>query len=262
MKARSPAHDKTSIPVKTRLSSLLPLSPRLGGPLLAIASLLTLAACAPVQPALPHVGRAQLELPPGDWEVLGRRDEVIDVLPDDTSADLPTQMTAMGLRGPGKDRPLLAVLLVQTNSTNYPRDTTLWTAPCPQQQGVFVEDKAQGSPARIDCLRYKRRADTEDYLAKNRPAVSQWLSMNQAAPAKPYSHVFFRYATNGGAIVTIDALVDQRLLRPPTRDNEAFLRAGRPALEWGDKMAQAARLSTAMMDGRLIVPPFPVAPPQ
>lgn len=224
----------------------------------ALAVAAAVAGCAPLQPDLPRVGRAQLELPPGQWERLGQRGDVIDVLPDDTSHDLPVEAVAMGLRG--ADRQLLAVLLVQTNSTNYPRDTTLWTVPCPPQKGVHVEDAARASPVRIDCLRYKRRADTDGYLLQSRPAVAHWLDRYQAEPVKPYSHVSYRYATTGGAYVSVDAVVDQRLLRPETRNNEEFLRAGRPALEWGDQLAHAVRQSAGMMDGRLIIPPFPIPP--
>lgn len=227
---------------------------------LTLAVVAVLAGCAPLQPELPRVGRAQLELPAGPWEPLGQTGDVIDVLPDDTSHDLPVETVALGLRG--ADRQLLAVLLVQTNSTNYPRDTTLWTVPCTPQKGVHVEDAAKASPVRIDCLRYKRRADTEGYMEQSRPAVAQWMARYKAEPAKPYSHVSYRYATTGGAYVSVDAVVDQRLLRPDTRNNEEFLRAGRPALEWGDKLAQAVRVSAGMMDGRLVIPAFPIAPPQ
>lgn len=226
-----------------------------------IAAVLSLAACAPLQPDLPRVGRAQLELPAGAaWEPLGGSNEVIDVLPDDTSNDIPLSMVAWGLRGPAKE--LQAVMLVQTNSSNYLRDTTFWTAPCPRQEGVDVTDAAQGSPVRIDCLRYKRRADTANYLSENRPRVAEWMARHKIELSKPYSHILFRYAGTGGAFIAVDVVVDQRLVRPDTRNNEEFLHAGRPALAWGERLAEAARLSTGTMDGRLVVPPFPFTVPR
>ncbi|RYF64631.1 MAG: hypothetical protein EOO29_42010 [Comamonadaceae bacterium] len=208
-----------------------------------------------------RAGRAQLELPPGAaWEPLGGSNEVIDVLPDDTSNDIPLSMVALGLRGPAKE--LLAVMLVQTNSSNYLRDTTFWTAPCPRQEGVEVQDAAQGSPVRIDCLRYKRRADTANYLGENRPGVAAWMARHKIELPKPYSHTLFRYAGTGGAYIAVDVVADQRLLRPDTRTNEEFLHAGRPALAWSERLAEAARLSTGMMDGRFVVPPFPYTVPR
>lgn len=224
----------------------------------AAAVLLALAACAPVQPSLPHVGRAQVELPAGDWDVLQRGHFVVDVLPDDVADDLPMDTTVLRLRGPGKDRPLLALVFVQTNATNYPRDTTLWTLPCRPQDGVFVEDFTRGSPARADCLRYRRRADTADYLARNRPAVSQWMAQQKLSPGVPYSHVLYRYANDGGAFISVDVVASQSLLRPETRNNDEFLEAGRPAFKWSRELADAARLSVSMMDGRFIFPAFPV----
>jgi len=224
----------------------------------AAAMLLTLAACAPVQPSLPQVGRAQVDMPAGDWEVLQRGHFVVDVLPDDVADDLPMDTTVLGLRGPGRDRPLLALVFVQTNATNYPRDTTLWTLPCRPQDGVFVEDFTRGSPARADCLRYRRRADTADYLARNRPAVSQWMAQQKLAPGVPYSHVLYRYANDGGAFISVDVVASQSLLRPETRNNDEFLEAGRPAFRWSRELADAARLSVSMMDGRFVFPAFPV----
>lgn len=230
-------------------------------PVLIAAAALSLAACAPLQPDLPRVGRAQLEMPLGaSWEPLGRADEVIDVLPDDTANDIPLSMVAMGLRGPARE--LLAVMLVQTNSSNYLRDTTFWTAPCPRQDGVEVQDAAQGSPVRIDCLRYKRRADTANYLGGNRPRLAEWMARHKIELPTPYSHILFRYAGTGGAFIAVDVVADQRLLRPDTRNNEEFLVAGRPALAYGEKLAEAARLSTGMMDGRFVVPPFPFTVPR
>ncbi|WP_287965823.1 hypothetical protein [Diaphorobacter sp.] len=227
---------------------------------LAIAALLSLVACAPAQPDLVRVGRAELQLPAGTWQSLGGNAEQFDVRPDDTAHDLPMQTRAVALRGRAKEP--LAVLVVQTNASNHPRDTTLWTAACLPQKGVQVEDAARGSPVRIDCLRYKRSAGTDGYLASARPALAQWLTQQQAVPANPYSHVSYRYSTPEGGYVSVDVLADRRLLRPTVRNNEEFLRAGRPAQEWMEQLAQAARQSITMLDGRFVVPPFPQALPE
>ncbi|PWW46793.1 hypothetical protein [Melaminivora alkalimesophila] len=230
-------------------------------PALAVAALAALTACAPLQPDLVRVGRAQLELPPGQpWTPLAEDATVFDVLPDDVAHDLPMHSRLLGLRGRGGE--LLASVLVQTNATNYPRDTTLWTWSCPAQKGVQVEDATQGSPVRIDCLRYRRRADLDSYLEASRPQLAQMLAAHGAVPARPHSHVAYRYSTPEGGFIAIDVLADQRLLRPPTRNNMEFLRAGRPAQEWMHQLREAARVSAGMMDGRLVLPPFPQPLPQ
>lgn len=220
-----------------------------------------LSACAPVTPNLVNVGRADLQLPAGDWERIETGDnEIFNVMPDDVSHDLPMRTQAVGLRGPQGE--LQAVLVVQTNATNNPRDTTLWTHTCPEQKGVQVEDFAMGSPVRIDCLRFKRRADTEEFLTKNRPALDKWLKQNKAEPLAPYSHVSYRYATAEGGYLLAEALIDMRLLRPKTVGTDQFLAAGKPAQDWLEQFVQAAKNSVAMLDGRFVVPPFPVSPPQ
>ncbi|AVP58927.1 hypothetical protein C7H73_01020 [Pulveribacter suum] len=230
-------------------------------PALAVAALSALlAGCAPVQPDLVRVGRAQLQLPPGQWTTLAGDSTVFDVLPDDTAHDLPMQSRLLGLRSSSGE--LLASVLVQSNADNYPRDETLWTWSCPAQKGVQVEDAANGSSVRIDCLRYRRRADTEGYLAASRPQLARLLAAHQAVPAQPHSHIAYRYSTPEGGFIAVDVLADQRLLRPPTHNNLEFLRAGRPAQEWMHQLREAARVSPAMMDGRFVLPPFPQPLPQ
>ena len=227
----------------------------------AAASAMFLSACAPMQPDLVRVGRSELQLPAGDWEHLARGDDALfNVLPDDVSHDLPMRTQAVGLRGPQGE--MLAVIVVQTNATNDPRNTTLWTHTCPEQKGVQVEDFAKGSPVRIDCLRFKRRADNEEFMTKNRPVLDKWVKDLNAEPLAPYSHVSYRYATAEGGYLLVEALVDQRLLRPKTVGTDQFLAAGRPAQEWLDQFVQAAKDSVAMLDGRFVVPPFPVPLPR
>ena len=235
-----------------------------------LAALGGLTACAPLQttPMPLTVGRAQLVLPPGEWVDLGASDQALTLLPE-VGATLPLQTRTVGLRGPGTgtNRPWLAVLQVQTNSTNYPRAETRWTDTCPQQQDVRVEDATAAatrkgtltSHVRIDCLRFKRWASQDGWMETNQPVLAQWLLSHQAAPAQAYSHLHYRYATQGGAYVDIQAVVDQRLLRPPTRSNQEFLAAGRPGQAWIHELALAARQSTAQLDGKLPVPAFPIA---
>lgn len=124
---------------------------------------------------------------------------------------------------------------------------------------MTVVDAAAGSPVRADCLRLKNWGSSAQWLEKNRPDLAQWLGGRQIVLKPPYSYLSYRYATPTGAWVVVDALVDQRLLGTRPRNNEEFLVAGRPAQQWGQDLAQAARLSVSMMDGYLAVPPFPFA---
>lgn len=65
------------------------------------------------------------------------------------------------------------------------------------------------------------------------PDFAPWLGSRQVAVNLPYSYINYRYVTEVGALVNVDAVVDQRLLRPKTQNNTEFLVAGRPALRWG-----------------------------
>jgi hypothetical protein len=219
-----------------------------------------LTACAPIPagPAEYSAGRTRVVLPSPEWEDLGVSNEALRL--QSGVGSFPLQTRAMALRG--ADRQVLAVMLVQTNRTDIPRTPTLWTGACPLQQDVLVEDATQGSPVRVDCLRFKRWASHPGWMEKSHPAIAQWMTDHKATPSEPYSHLNFRFATEGGSYVEVNAMVDQRLLRPATRNNEEFLRAGLPAQEWSHQVADAARLSTGMVDGFFAVPPFPYAPPR
>ena len=202
------------------------------------------------------VGRARLVLPPGNWQDLGISEEAITGSGGRTSL----QARAVGLRG-AQQGEWLAVLRVHTNATGDLSGSPQGVGYCPPQRDVTVEDTAAGSPVRADCLRLKRWGSSAQWLDKNRPDLVQWLAARQIALNQPYSYLNYRYVTAGGAWVVVDALVDQRLLRPHTHNNEEFLMAGRPALQWGHDVANAARLSVGMMDGHFAVPPFPFAAP-
>lgn len=227
--------------------------------LLAVACLAALAACAPMPSGKQEfaAGRARLALPAGNWTDLGTLDAMFPIQPQ-TEGAVPVQARAVALRGAQQE--VAAVLLVRTNGTNHPREPITWTARCPQQQGVTVQDRADASPVRIDCLRLKSWAHNKGWLDAQYPDLMKWVDAQQARPAKPYTHMHYRYGSETGAFVEVHALVDQRLLRPKPRNNEEFLYADLPALRWSESMAEAARLSTSMMDGFLAVPPFPLVP--
>ena len=227
--------------------------------LLAAGVLGLVVACAPLTNANPEysAGRARLVMAPGQWVDLGQFEEALPLLPE-LGATVPLQTRVVGLRGP--DQEWLAVLQVQTNSTNYPRSPTLWTGSCPEQQGVWIEDATSGNPVRIDCLRFKRWANrSDDWLGKNHPALAQWLGSNQVKLTRPAAHINYRYATEGGAYVALTGLVDQRLLIPKTRSNDEFLRSGQPAQVWMRQLRTAVHQSVGMLDGYLAVPAFPLA---
>ncbi|MFY3385852.1 hypothetical protein [Paracidovorax sp. MALMAid1276] len=220
--------------------------------LLSCSLVLVLAACAPLtvppKEEFP-AGRARLVLPPGTWQDLGSIDETV--------GGVPLQTRSVGLRGAQGE--WMAVLRVQTNRGGALSGGAPWSGECPRARDVTVDDAAKESPVRADCLRFKRWASSGDWLLKNEPELARWASGQRISWSQPYSHLGYRYATDRGALVAVDALVDHRLLRPKTQNNEEFLTAGRPALAWSHALAEAARLSVGMVDGYLAVPPFPYA---
>ncbi len=237
------------------------MTPRLPRLLWALAALAALCACAPMPagPAEFSAGRTRVVLPSSAWEDLGSFDETLSALPP--PANVPLQTRAVALRGARNE--VLALMLVQSHRQSDPRDRTLWTASCKDEVGLWVRDAAAGSPVRVDCLRFKRWANTTDHwMDKANPGIVRWMGERGVLLTQPYSHVNYRFATEGGAYVEVNALVDLRLLKLPAGNTPDYLRAGLPAEAWSQQMARAARVSVGMADGFLAVPPFPAALPQ
>ena len=229
----------------------------LGSPLLLALAAAVLAGWAVVPASAPHAGRVQLVLPAGDWVDLGSGAAAFQ---GEAAPPRALQTSAIGLRG--ADRQWLAVVLVQANRQGDPRDRFLWSTPCAGERGVQVMNPAADSPLRVDCLRYKPWADNNGWLRGHHPELADWLARQQAEPAQPYAHLDYRFSTETGAWVALHAVVDQRLLVPASHNNQEFLLAGLPARQWSAEVARAARTSTAMLDGTLALPPFPIALPR
>lgn len=227
-------------------------SPGLAVPL---ALALSLTACAVVPPDTPVAGRTQVVAPTGDWVDLGGGDaELESASAGGRLLKLPTHVLA--LRGPKQE--WLAVMVVQSNRTGLPGDRQYGLNACPEQRGVHVEDLSAKSPVRIDCLRFKRWADGNGWLAQYQPVLYDYLKGKNGLPATPYAYMSYRYNTEAGAYVSVQALVGRSLIEPVPRGNEEFLAAGQPAIDWGHKLARAVRVSAGMLDGTLSLPAFPM----
>lgn len=230
---------------------------------LALAGLAWLGGCSVVPEGSPEAGRARV-IPPravngAQWVDLGGGELSFDNLDDALPAPaLPTRV--MGLRG--TDPTLLAVVVVQSNRSGLWQDRHTARNSCPPERGVHVEDATGHSPTRVDCLRFKRWADGHNWLAQRYPRLSGYLGAQQALPQKPFGALDFRYNTEAGGYVSVQMLVNRRLIEPVTRGNGDFLVAGRPADAWVQRVAQAARLSAASIDGALHLPDFPFPVPQ
>ena len=218
-----------------------------------------LVACAPLPAGHQShtVGNMQLALPPGDWQDLGASEQSWPLLPE-LGATLPLQTRTWALR---QGQAWQALLWVQTtHHRSAPAlDPTLWTDTCPSQPDVWVQDAADGSPIRIDCLRLKRGANrTPQWMQRNHPALQQWLQAQPLGLPPPYAHVSYRYATAGGAYVQVTLLVDEHLLLPSRGNNADYLRAGALGRAWAQQLRAAVQQAVGRIDQQLVLPAFPV----
>lgn len=232
---------------------------RLGTLAALLATSFWLAGCAPLKTATAvefPVGPARLALPAGEWQDLGLTEVAVPLATErQQSLNVPTRMVV--LRGAGAAP--LAVFRVQAFRNPQAPARLLWAHACRAQLGVQVDDAAQGSPVRIDCLRIKRWANQADWLESNQPDFARTLARHALAMPQPATHLSYRLATEGGTLVDVQALVDQRLLRPPTQSNAAFLEASQPAKDWAQQLVRSVRTSVGMWDGYLPIPSFPMA---
>ena len=220
-----------------------------------------LSACTSTQldTGLPSAGRVTIGLPAGDWVDLGAGQELLPAS-GQGPAVIGMGTRAVGLRGSQGE--VQAVVLVLANAEGNPAQVTQWGQACVESPGMRVVDQAKRSPERVDCLRIKRRAIADNWLDSHEPQVSQWLAARNIPLPYNAMLVSHQFGNKAGAYVAAYVLADSRLLEPVTRHNAEFLNAGVPAVTWSRELAQAVRVSTGMMDGRLNVPAFPLPQPE
>lgn len=219
---------------------------------------MALVACAPVTPQTYPVGRTQVafdEAPQMQWRYWGSDSELIPVAPSDLAHDEPLQSKVWQMRTSLGE--LVAVMAVRSNVDDLNRQPTVWTQDCPKQQGVLVERTQGLNVGRVDCLRIKRTANSEQWLAQNDARMEARLNAAGIYFARPMSHVSYQYTTGNGGYVEVQVLADHRLVRPETHNSIDFFSAGRPLLTWAQDLSLAVRQSTGFMNGVFNVPPFP-----
>ena len=139
----------------------------------------------------------------------------------------------------------LAIVLVQT----APPPTG---AQCPLSMTQEVVPGADGH-----CLRMRRDADFDGWMARQHSGLHQWLAGHGWASV-PRSWVAYRMPNDGGPALEAHALFDPSLIEPVTRNPNDFLAAGAPGAQWARQFAAAARAAGAT--GRLALPQFPYGP--
>jgi hypothetical protein len=217
-----------------------------------------LGGCAVPDPSRGEVGRYKLALPDASrWTEIpvGALFQAPLAVAGESGA-LPMRTRAWGL--PAADGAWQAVVLLHVGDAS--RSTVAsWAQVCPQQRGLLVRDEAGGSATRIDCLRLRRWAMAEGWFARQRPDLARWAEQQALRLSGSSALVSHMFTTARGEFLMLDLLVDQSLVRPETRGNDAFLRAGIPAQDWSERLAQTVREATGMIDGHLPLPPFPFA---
>ncbi len=224
----------------------------------ALVCAVTLAGCAVSDPSRGEVGRYKLALPEASrWTEIpvGELFQAPPAVAGQSGA-IPLRTRAWGL--PATDGGWQAVVLLHVGDARRSTATS-WAQVCPQQRGLLVSDDAGGSATRVDCLRLRRWAMAENWLERQRPDLSRWAQQQSVRLSGASAFVSHTFTTAGGELLMLDLLVDQSLVRPETRGNAAFMRAGIPAQDWSERVAQAVREATGMIDGHLLLPNFPFA---
>lgn len=217
-----------------------------------------LSACALPDPSRGEVGRYKLALPDAArWTEIPVGAPFLAPHSVAGAADaMPLRTRAWGL--PGAEGGWQAVVLLHVGDARRSTATS-WAQACPQLRGVLVSDATGGSPTRIDCLQLRRWAMVDQWLERQRPDLTSWVQQQAVRLSGSPALVSHMFTTAGGEFLMLDLLADQPLVRPDTRGNDAFLRAGTPAQAWSERVAQAVREASGMIDGHLALPPFPFA---
>ncbi len=224
----------------------------------ALVCAVALAGCAVPDPSRGEVGRYRLALPEASrWTEIPVGELFHAPLAvAGESGVMPLRTRAWGL--PAADGAWQAVVLLHVGDARLSTATS-WAQVCPQQRGLLVRDEAGGSATRIDCLRLRRWAMAEGWFERQRPDLARWAKRQSVRLGDTSALVSHTFTTAGGEFLMLDLLADQSLVRPETRGNDAFLRAGIPGQDWSERVAQAVRQATGMVDGHLSLPDFPFA---
>lgn len=220
---------------------------------LVLASLMT--GCARMPPSAEAAGHVTLTLPGSGWTPLGPVESV--TVPSGAS-EAPAQRQVMGLPNP-QGGWLATVVLTATRAQT-------WQAPdqpprCVPAPAEHVERLEATGPTRIDCLRGRLYASQQGWMQKHHPDADAVLQTLQALPPAPYAWASHTYTTDSGIYIRLDMVMDQRLVEPKTHSNAEFLVAGRPFEAWSRQLGRAVRTASGLVDGRLVVPPFPFPAP-
>lgn len=224
----------------------------------ALVCAVALGACAVPDPSRGEVGRYKLALPEASrWTEIpvGAVFKAPLAVAGESGA-MPLRTRAWGL--PAANGAWQAVVLLHVGDARSSTATS-WAQVCPQQRGLLVRDEAGGSATRVDCLRLRRWAMAESWFERQRPDLARWAQQQSMRLGDTSALVNHMFTNAGGEFLMLDLLVDQSLVRPETRGNDAFLRAGIPAQDWSERVAQAVREATGMVDGHLSLPDFPFA---
>ncbi len=205
--------------------------------------------------AAAHASAPRISTPPtsvGEWVDLGHYlapwlagDAPVPV----TGVSAPTRVA--GLRR--DDGHWLAIVLVQATAAH---------APCPRPDSLHLS-----SPHADSCLRMRRDADFEQWLAQQHSVLHRWLQ-GQGFGSQPRTWVGYRAPASGGGTVEAHALIHPALIEPATRNNIDFLAGGQPGERWARDFAAATRASSATTAlavpawpfGPHVAPPVPAAP--
>lgn len=224
----------------------------------ALVCAVALAGCAVPDPSRGEVGRYKLALPEASrWtEIPVGEVFKAPLAVAGGSGAMPLRTRAWGL--PAADGAWQAVVLLHVGDASRSTATS-WTNVCPQQRGLLVSDEAGGSATRIDCLRLRRWAMAESWFERQRPDLARWAQQQSVRLGDASALVSHMFTTSAGEFLMLDLLADQSLVRSATRGNDAFLRAGIPAQDWSERVAQSVRTASGMVDGHLSLPDFPFA---
>ena len=225
--------------------------------LLSLAVLTAAMAVLPAHAETVKVGRANIELPEGNWKALATSDGQDKVDGNGTGGVLPTETRSFAFISGGR---VMAILYVNSSKGGGLRVN--WVNTCTSNQNVHAVNLTE-NPNALECIRASVPLKAEPYLKRAMPEVLSALESDGLAVPPALQFIGVSVGSSGGTSMQVNLLAVPSFLglqgeeasTPPAR-----VKPGQ--LIWARQLAAAVKGSVYSMSGNMTLPPLAFATPR
>lgn len=227
------------------------------GRLLSLAMFTAAMAVLPAHAEAVKVGRANIELPEGNWKALTTSDGQDKVDGNGTGGALPTETRSFAFISGGR---VMAILYVDSSKSGGLRVN--WVNTCTSNQNVHALNLTK-DPNALECVRASIPLKAEQYLKRAMPEVLSAMENSGMTVPPALQAIGVTVGSSGGTGMHVNLLVAPGFLGLQGEEAStlpAYLKPGQ--LVWARQLAAAVKGSVYSMSGNMTLPPLAFATPR